>query len=297
MNHPDAPALAVRREGFLVGAVIGATLAQRTASGDPAAIDDAVVAGPTPLPPPPGQRHAAIALGDGLLEELLSGGVDLRRLASRWLAWWRADGFGADPALVQALEHLERFDAPAPSLDGTGPSALAAALPAALAAASPRSMVAGAFHTARLVDPDPASGLAAVSVVVAASRFLEGGRDLMPDVLALLRSNNAPEALFDRFRAIAADPRSEPPLPRGDDSRASVVAVWALWQAQHRPRGVEALRSMAARGGIAVTAGAVLGALLGARDGIEAWPAEWHDGAGENALRRHELAARLARES
>lgn len=293
MPHPDAPTLDARREGFLIGAVIGAGLAARTATVDPIALREALAAGPLPLVPPPGRRHAAIALGDGLLEELLTGGVDLRRLAGRWIAWARSDGLGADRALVQALDHLAEFEAPAPALDSTGPAALAAALPAALAAASPRAMVSGAFHTARLVDPDPAGGLAAVAVVVAAARFLEGSRDIMADVLGLLRANSAPDELIGRFHAIAADPRTEPPRPRGDTCRPSVIAVWALWQAQHRPRSAEALRAMSAHGGINVTAGAVLGALLGARDGIAPWPHEWLDEGGEEVTLRRAVAARF----
>lgn len=273
MHHPDAPPLEARREGFLVGAAVGAA---RVAV------------------PPAGRRHAAIALGDGLLEELLAGGVDLRRLAGRWQAWYRDDGYGADPALVEALEHLERFEAPPQALGHTGPAALAAALPAALAAASPRSMVTGAFHTARLVDPDPASGLAAVATVVAAARLLEGSRDLMPDVLALLTANHAPDELTQRFRAIAADPRREPAPPLGTDCRASVVAVWSLWQVQHRPRSVEVLEGLADRTDLNPTAAAVLGALLGARDGLAAWPAPWLDRAGEDGLLRRAVAARLA---
>ncbi len=289
MSHPDAPPLDARREGFLAGAVIGAALAARTAAGDATTNRGAM----DPLSPP-GRRHAAVALGAGLLEALPSGGVDLRRLAGRWVEWSRSDGHGADPALVQALDHLAEFDAPAPALAHAGAAAVAAALPAALAAASPRAMVSGAFHTARLVDPDPAGGLAAVAVVVAAARLLEGSRDFLPDVLGLLRANNADEEFFARFRAIAADPRNEPPRPTGTSVRASVVAVWVLWQVQHRPRGVEALRALGTHRDLNGYAGAALGALLGARDGIADWPREWIDGAGEDVVLRCAAAGRLA---
>jgi ADP-ribosylglycohydrolase len=235
-----------------------------------------------------------VALGDALIEELLSGGVDLRRLASRWVQWWREDGLDADAALAESLAHLEEFEAPPERLQGSGPAALLAALPAALAAASPRTMVSGAFHTARLVDPDPESGLAAVTLVLAAARFLEGSRDFLPDVLSLLRSNNAAEAMIDRFADIARDPRATPAPPRGADAPALEVTLWALRIAQHRPRSVEALTAMVAAGGVGVSAGAVLGALLGARDGIEEWPQVWREEAGEDVRLRVMLAQRLS---
>ena len=296
MTHPEAPDLDTRRRGFLAGAVIGAALAARTATlQDATAIAAALGQGPMPLPAPAGRRFAAVALGDALLEELLSGGVDLRRLAGRWVGWWREDGFDADTALVEALAHLEEFDAPAAALENRGPSALVAALPAALAAASPRTMVSGAFHTARMLDPDPESGLATVSLVLAAARFLEGSRDFLPDVLGLLRSNGAEAAFMDRFAAIARDPRAVPVPPRGSTVSALDVTLWALRIAQHRPRSAEALEAMVAAGGISPSAGAVLGALLGARDGVDQWPAAWRDGAGEDVRLRLLLADRLSR--
>lgn len=292
-RDPNLPG--ARRLGFLAGAPIGAALAHLTAAlTDPTAIRDAIDAGVRPFPPPAGRRFAAVALGDALIEELMSGGVDLRRLARRWTDWQEADGFDVDPALDAALSHLREFDAPVVQLDSTGPAALLAALPAALAASSPRSMVSGAFHTARLVDPDPDSGLAAVAVVLAAGRFLEGQRDFMAEVLGLLRSNNAPPELFDRYAAIAREPRRVATPPRGNSATATEVALWALRVAEHQPRSVEALSAMVTTGGVCPAAGALLGALLGARDGIERWPDSWRDGAGEDVILRTALAATLA---
>lgn len=245
MQTPDALSPVARRDAFLRGRAVGAALAAGA--------------------PPAGRIHAPVALGEALLEELTGGGVDLRRLAARWVRWRREDGLGVDDALAESLSHLEEFDAPPPALRTQGASAIAAALPAALAAASPRSMVSGAFHTARLVDPDPVSGLAAVAVVVAAARLLEGSRDVIPEVLALLRSNDAPQQVYDRFAAIARDPRAKPVVPR-DGSSALDVATWALRITEHQRDGAAALAALPHLGTTA-TAGAVLGALIGARDG------------------------------
>lgn len=51
---------------------------------------------------------------------------------------------------------------------------------------------------------------------------------------------------------------------------------------------------MVALGGVASSVGAVLGALVGARDGVDHWPGPWRDGAGEDVALRLALAERLA---
>jgi hypothetical protein len=292
MTDPAPAPSAARCEGFLAGAAIGAALAARTAAlTDPSAIGRALADTPLPLAPPAGRRRAAIALSDGLIEELLAGGVDLQRLAEGWSRWAEDDGLDADPALLEALAHLREFQAPIGRTALRGASALAAVLPAALTAASPRSMISGAFHTARLLDPDPDSGLAATAVVVASSRLLAGSRDFVPDVLAMLRTNDADEELYGRFNAIPRDPRREPPVPRGPSASTLEVATWVLWVVHHRPRSAEALLAMVAHGRVSSTAGAVLGALLGGRDGLAAWPATWLEG--EDVVLRRRVAATI----
>lgn len=293
---PTGPSLDARREGFLAGAPIGAALAARTAGlTDAGAIRAALPPSGdvVPLPPETGRRHAATALADGLLEELVSGGVDLRRLADRWVTWWGEDGAGVDPALAEGLAHLKEFQAPVLSLPMHGPAPLTAVLPAALTAASPKTMLAGTFHTARLLDPSESTSLAAVAMVVAASRLLQGFRDFIPDVLSVLRLNDAPAPLFEQFAAIPRDVRTPPPLPRGAVPAPDLVAAWVLWQVHHRPRSDDVLRTMVLGGDRSPHVGALLGALLGARDGLASWPPQWREGAGEEVTLRLALAARL----
>jgi hypothetical protein len=291
----SAPDRADRRTGFLVGAVVGARLAARTTVClDAEAVRAALAAsGVTPLAPPPGRRPAAVALGDGLLEEFLDGGVDLRRLGGRYLRWWREDGYEAGPLLEAALAQLEEFDAPVATLPRAGSAPLVAALPAALASATPATMVSGAFHVARLLDPSDEAALAAVSLVVAASRLLDGQRDFIPDVLALLRSNRAPEGVLEAVRAVPRDPRQAPPFPAGPEPEPTVTLAWLLWQLQHRPRSVVALTEMVQRGAASPVVGSLLGAMLGARDGMGSWPVEWIADAGEDVTLRHSIARRM----
>lgn len=285
-----------RREGFLVGAVVGAAVAAATAGcPDTAAVSAAMANGEVaPLAPPAGRRRAAIALADELLVELTGGGVDLHRLARRWVDWGRHDGFEADALLLAGLDHLREFDAPATALPSGSVTAVAAALPAALTSGSPRGMVTGAFHLARMLDPAETTALATVAVVIAAASFLEGRRDFIADVIAALRANDAPEAVLDAMRRIPQDPRTPPMIPRGDTPDPVVAATWLLWTAHHRPRGVDALRELALSGHVAPTVGAVAGALFGARDGVGSWPAVWLDGAGGDVVLRSALARRLS---
>jgi hypothetical protein len=291
-----APDAADRRIGFLVGAIVGARLAARTAGcHEPGSVHTVLAeSGIVPLAPPPGRRPAAAALGDALLEEFLAGGVDLRRLAGRWVTWWREDGFEAGPLLEAALGQVVEFDAPAVSLPAAGCAPLVAALPAALASATPATMVSGAFHVARLLDPSEEAGLAAVALVVAASRLLDGQRDFLPDVLALLRSNRASEEFLEAVRSVPRDPRRSPIVPSGSEPDPTTTLCWLLWQLQHRPRGVEVLTEMVQRGGVGPLVGSLLGAMLGARDGMHAWPVEWIASAGEDVRLRDSIAGRMA---
>jgi ADP-ribosylglycohydrolase len=285
MELPGTPAglePAARREGFLVGAVVGAALAasQPGARGEP-------------LAAPAGRRRAATALADGLLIELTGGGVDLQRLAGRWVDWHRNDGLDEDPLLAAALEHLRDFDAPVSELPAGSVIALAAALPAALASASPRAMISGSFHVARMLDPAEATGLATIATVLTAAALLEGRRDFVPDVVAALRANDAGADLLDAVRTIPRDPHLPPPRPSGENPDPVTAATWLLWHAHHAPRGVDLLHELAYAEDISPTIGALAGALFGAREGIESWPDAWIARAGEEVLLRQALAARL----
>jgi hypothetical protein len=280
MDLPGSPGgldTAARREGFLAGAAVGAALVARPRGGAAARLR--------------GGRDAAVALADALLVELIGGGVDLRRLTRRWVAWRRDDGLGLDPLLDHALDHLERFDAPIAVLEGGSIVAVAAALPAALASASPRAMISGSFHVARLLDPAEETALATVATVLASAALLEGRRDFVPEVVAALRANDAPPALLDAIRTIPRDPRDVPPFPAGINPAPADAVRWLLWMAYHRPRGLDVLLELAAVDDVAPSVGAIAGALFGARDGMASWPPEWLDA--EGVVERRALAERL----
>ena len=287
-----------RREGFLVGAVVGAALAARTASScDPATIRGQLVDGAVmPLAPPAGRRRAAIALADELLVELTGGGVDLHRLARRWVDWADATTVSRPTRClgrrsITCANSMRRSR----TLPSGSVAALAAALPAALAGASPRGddrrrvprrrhARPGRDHGAR----DGGGGGRGRGVPRGASRLCR--RTSSPHCAPTTR----PDQCSMPMRTIPRDPRTPPPVPRGETARsvsdrspgccglrtigraasrccarwrwpAVLRRRWARWPARCLVRGTE----------------------------LRAGRTAWLSGAGEDVERRRAVAGRL----
>lgn len=208
------------------------------------------------------------ALAALLAEELLETEVDLHRLAERWITWWRRDGQRVGARTAQALEHLARVDAPMPPGPGTDdPGPLVRVLPVAIATATqPRNLVSGTWHTVMLTHPDPMTAWTAVAINVALSQLLLGRRDVLPDVIDALVINDAAEEVLSAVRRIPFVQQDE--LDGG--GRAVIAAAeLALWTAHHESRLDRAFAGPAAGPG---DAAALVGCLLGAREGEQALP-------------------------
>jgi ADP-ribosylglycohydrolase len=222
-----------------------------------------------------GQITDAPALTLALAEELLEPEIDLRRLARRWLESMEHEEPGAGGWTRTALEHIATHQSPPSGMDGQADcSPLARCLPVALAAhGSPANLVSGTYHTTLLTHPDERCAWGAVALNVAAATFLNGRRDFIPDVIEVLQSNDAPEELLAAARRIPLESRQE--LPIAEPWYAPHAMEIGLWFGYHEPklsRGVEWLVSSgAARAGTA----AIVGGLLGVRDGEEAVPVDW----------------------
>ncbi len=259
-----APSLFDRARGLMVGLAAGHALARAAEPADP---------GP---PPSDGRWGDDVALALLLAEELLESEIDLRRLADRWIVWWRRDGRGLDPATADALEFIARHDAPFPQegQDGVGDGGpLARVLPLALPAhRASRNLVSGTYHTILLTHQDPMTPWSAVAVNVAAASFLRGRRDFFPDVVEALLANDAPVGLLARLRRVPFIGRDEldPPETPG----AAACAEQALWLAYHEPNAQRGLQWAVERGAPR-SAVAVAGGLLGARDGEGVFPLAW----------------------
>lgn len=241
-----------------------------------------------------GDGDAALALL--LAEELLEPQVDLRRLAERWIAWGRRDGGGLSVRTTDALEHLARYDAPAPA-DGVQPEAgpIVRCLPIGIAAAgAPRSLTSGTYHTVCLTHPDPITAWCAVAVNVALAQFVQGRRDFVPDVVEVLTANDAPADLLAVIRRLPFVGREDLFPERAAHGPAVTCVELALWAAHHEPvvtRGIEWVR--AAAGDPAANL-AVAASLLGAREGEQAVPPAWTADLDRERIRG--LGRRLVRE-
>ncbi len=215
-----------------------------------------------------------LALTRILAEELAGGRRDLRALAHRWAAYHETAPDAIDPETAAALAHLARHDAPPARAAGTGSDALVRAVPVALAAwSAPATLVSATYHIAALTHPDPEVAWSAVAVNVALARFLQGRRDFVADVIEALRNNAVPEALLAVVRRVPL-PAGVPSGPVAGEGQAVVDAEAALRLAYHEPlleRGLDGI----ARGPACAGRAGLAGALLGARDGVDAVPAGW----------------------
>ncbi|HXE57813.1 MAG TPA: ADP-ribosylglycohydrolase family protein [Gemmatimonadales bacterium] len=269
-----APSATERARGALLGLAAGP-------APDPGLSPD------TPASRPPADAALALILA----EELLAPEIPLERVVHRWIDWVRRGGEGLDEESIAALDHLAAYDAPPDGPGAVGPGPLARCVPIALAtAASPRNLVSGTFHTAALTHPDPRSAWSAVAVNVALARFVQGRRDFVADVLEALRNNQAPDELVQAVRRVPLARRDDLPVERAAGDAVACAEV-ALWLAYHEPLVGRGLGWLADRGA-GTTAGAVVGALLGARDGVEAIPPERLRGVAD-AERIGALAERL----
>jgi ADP-ribosylglycohydrolase len=225
-----------------------------------------------------GTLLGALAGGGGapllevLAEELAEGRTDLRRLAERWVERSEREEVG-DPETAAALAFIAAHQAP-PTSGGSGSGALGRQAPVVLVAyRSPRTLVSATLHIAALTHPAPETAWGAVAVNVALGRLLEGRRDFIADVIAVLTGNDAPEPLLEAVRRVPRQRRNT--LPGAAVAEVDAVAgiELVLGLAYHEPiaaRGLETLRRAGASG-----VGAAAGALLGARGGEAPLPAEW----------------------
>lgn len=244
----------------------------------------------------PRSLRGEVALARLLGEELLEAEPDLHRLVGRWIGWWRQDGDGITLTTADALDHLARYDAPAPADGATAEGApLMVTVPVALVnAGQPRNLVSGTYHIIMLTHPDPHVAWSAVAVNIAVSCFLQGRRDFIHDVIEALAANDAPAELLLVVRRIPLLARKELMPGRPAAGAAIATAEAALWMAYHEPLMERGVRWLAGAAGDASVNAAVAGALFGARDGEQEIPLEWLAGV-EEVARLRDLAKRLVR--
>ena len=297
--------------GLAVGDALGTTheFAQRTQPPYPAlAIGPATdVVGGGPFELAPGaitdDTQLAVCLARSLAER---GGLEPDDLARRYVAW-RHGAFDVGSQTLGALDRLEAGDRPAQaglavwrarghrpagngSLMRTAPIAVAfvakpdALIDAAIAEslithADPRCLLACAAFDAAIAAAirAPVSGPELVAVARAAVE--QGARRIAwrePVEVALVASA-ARDLAGDLDAALAEDPAVYTSALHVHDTMGFVRVAFrlAFWHAVHTARWRDAVVDVASRGGDADTNGAIVGALLGARDGASAIPVAW----------------------
>jgi ADP-ribosylglycohydrolase len=246
-----------------------------------------------------GRRRALGAAADGglaltriLADDLAAGRRDLRALAHRWVAHAQAAPTAIDAETAAALAHLARHDAPPARAAGVGSDPLVRTVPVALATwFAPATLVSATFHIAALTHPEPVVAWSAVAVNVALARFLQGRRDFVADVIEALRNNAVPEALLAAVRRVPLPPLAPAAGPDTGVGQALADTEAALRLAYHEPRFARGIQGLPRDPAWAGRAG-LAGALLGAREGAGAVPADWTSA--EDRADLDALARRLA---
>jgi ADP-ribosyl-[dinitrogen reductase] hydrolase len=218
-----------------------------------------------------------VAMALILAEELLESEVDLERLARRWIDWMLRDGQGIGTWTAKSLHHIQTHGSPPSSTGGqAGNGAVMRCLPVALATLdSPRNLISGTYHTAALTHPEERCCWSAVAVNVAAACFLKGKGDFVPEVIEVLKTNDAPNEVLEAVRRVPLEHRKDLRVIGPEAGYTVHCMEIALWFAYHEPNLERGIIWLANAGGDTDTNAAVAGGLMGARDGEEAVPARW----------------------
>lgn len=277
---PHAPSRQARGRGCLLGLAAGNALGLPTERlGSAAAIRAVFPDGLADIqrrdtPESPWDDDTALAVITA--ESLAPGQIDLRAMAHRAVAWRQRDGRGIGDWTRRALDHIATHDAPPADSGGRATNgSLARCIPIALATlATPKNLVSGSWHVARLLHPDERCAWGAVAINVAASRLLSGYRDFVPEVIDVLRANDAPPELVEAVRRVPLSRKDALPVTADPGYVVHTVEI-ALWFAYHEPLLERGLTWLVNAGGDTDTNAAVAGALMGARDGAGAIPERW----------------------
>ena len=209
---PDAPPVAERADALLTGYLRGVVAACGPEAGRVA--------------------FQAVRIA---ADELLRPEPSLEPLARRWAG---LGGAALDAGTATGLAHLGAGHGPRASAASGEEATLPVLLPpmALLTFDSPRNLLSASYHIAGLTHPAEESRWGAVAVNVALARFLQGYRDIVPDLIEALRNNDAPAPLLSLARRLPllsqADVRALP----AEYPPAISDAISALWLAHREPR-------------------------------------------------------------
>lgn len=272
------------------------------------------VVGHGPFDLAPGQvtddTQLAVCLARSLREQRR---LDVTDLGERYVAW-TTSAFDIGNQTRAALARIERGEPAATAGVSTwrasgrraaGNGSLMRTAPIAIAfAAEPARVIEAAIDDSLITHADPRCVLACAAFDAAIAASVTGNRHTMVEVaraagataeriLTARWSGDDPDRVADRAtiasarddleRDLDAALANDPGVDRAGldlHRTAGFVRVafrLAFWHAVHTPSWRAAVVDVASRGGDADTNAAIVGALLGARDGASAIPAPWID--------------------
>jgi ADP-ribosylglycohydrolase len=239
----------------------------------------------------------AVCLARSLAE---CGRLDVEDVAKRYVAW-SEHAFDIGNQTGAALARIERGVSPYAAgiavwrdsgRRAAGNGSLMRTVPIGVACADP---IDAAIADSMITHADPRCVLAcavfdaAIAHAIAGGKALEAARDALPVAVRRLgdRDDDYRAALataeIDLERDLAAAVAPEPGVYRVEldvHRTAGFVRValrLALWHVHHTASRRDAVVDVASRGGDADTNAAIVGAMLGARDGAGAIPQAWRE--------------------
>lgn len=276
---PVAVDLRDRIEGGLLGVAVGDALGATVEFASPERIAaehglHTEIVGGGPFGWRPGQGTDDTDL-TACVARAYAAGYRLEDVAARFLDWYAGAPRDVGGLTARALEWLSRHGDPrrsgaaANSGSDAGNGSLMRALPTALARADRATRLREAAEISAVTHADPRCVQACQVYVEIAAGLLDGGSvtgalqeaaevTSHPEVLAALRT--------DPRRAVETLPTT------GYVIHSLAAAVWAVQQAASLE---ETLVAVVNRGDDADTTGAIVGGLLGVRDGASAIPGRW----------------------
>jgi ADP-ribosyl-[dinitrogen reductase] hydrolase len=206
-------------------------------------------------------------------------------LARRLLAWAESNGRGMGSLTAGVLGALTRgvpFEKAAEYVwrlrdsNAAGNGAVMRCSPIALRWwADPVRLVGETYTSAVFSHFDPRCCWSAVAVAVAIASVLRGRSLAMADLADALDADGAPDSVVDTVRQVEGacldDFDLDDSKSRGYTLKTMQVGLWCLGCADFE----ESLIGVVGAAGDADTNGAVAGAVLGARFGVEAIPRRW----------------------
>ncbi|MEK7315194.1 MAG: ADP-ribosylglycohydrolase family protein [Candidatus Eisenbacteria bacterium] len=212
--------------------------------------------------------------------------LEVEDLASRLLAWRRANGRGMGHLTRRVLDAIENGASPHDAArvvwedtgkNAAGNGAVMRCAPAALRwRRDPERLVAETNRSALATHFDPRCGWSSVVVNIAIAAALEGRRVDPADLADAVDEAGAPAAVGSAVRASAGVILDALVLDHDNSMGYTLKAMQAgLWALEQDGSAEETLIAIVNAGGDTDTNGAVAGAALGALHGESALPKRW----------------------